>query len=346
MSRFMMPGKVPILVALASLLLAACQPVVTPQPTPEAQQVVDPVESLAATVLPTDAPVPESPTATPSPEPTQVPTLKPATVPATGSTPALDVGSRVAHDVRSIDEVSAGGPPQIGNITDVDAVLFFDSSIPLACSVVYGKTAAYGQISVDQDMDGGAHTDHHPLLLGLEPDTEYHYRVQGAAPDGTLYLGEDATFRTLPSEEKTEVNLASLEAGVQVVDVSSNFGGAASDGPWGADSALDGNRGTAWSSNGDGDDAFVQIEMAQPAQVYAVEVWTRSMSDGTAQVLAFTLTTDSGEVLGPFTLDDAEQAYRFDVDVLARSLRLDVVDSTGGNTGLIEFAVYGTPVED
>jgi hypothetical protein len=330
------------LLVLSSLLLMACQPAVTPQLTPEAQQIVDAVESPAATALPTETPVQESPTDTTSP----VPTLTPATVPATEPPPTPAVSGSVAYEVRSIEEVSAGGPPQIVDITDADAVLIFDSSIPLACSIVYGTTTAYGQISVDQDMGGGAHTDHHPLLLGLEPDTEYHYRVQGAAADGTLYVGEDATFRTLPAEGRTEMNLASQEAGAKVVDVSSNFGGAANDRPWGADSALDGNRGTAWSSNGDGNGAFIQIEMAQPAQVYAVEVWTRSMSDGTAQILAFTLTTDNGEVLGPFALEDAGQAYRFDLDVLTRSLRLDVVDSTGGNTGLVEFAVYGTPVEN
>jgi hypothetical protein len=266
--------------------------------------------------------------------------------PAATPTAAPDVGPGIAYEIRPIEEISAGGPPQIVDITDADAVLIFESSIPLACSVVYGKTTAYGQVSVDQDMNGGAHTDHHPLLLGLDPDTEYHYRVQGAAADGTLYVGEDGTFRTMPAEEKTEVNLASLEAGARIVAVSSNFGSAASDQPWGADSAIDGQRGTAWSSNGDGNDAFIEIELAQPAQVYAVEVWTRSMSDGTARIFAFTLTTNSGEVLGPFTLEDAGQAYRFDVDVVAYSLRLDVVDSSGGNTGLIEFAVYGTPVEN
>jgi hypothetical protein len=171
--------------------------------------------------------------------------------------------------------------------------------------------------------------------------------VQGTAADGTLYAGEDATFRTPPAPVDAEVNLASLEAGAKVVAVSSNFGAAANDEPWGAESAIDGNRGTAWSSNGDGNDAFLEIELAQPAQVHAVEVWTRSMSNGTAQILAFTLTTDTGDVLGLFELADATEPYRFELeDVFARSLRLDVVESSGGNTGLVGLAVYGTPVEE
>lgn len=267
--------------------------------------------------------------------------------PAATATPAPEASAGVTPDIRPLEEVYTNGPPQIVDITDSDAVLSFESSIPLACSVVYGKTTNYGQNATNQDKSGGAHTDHHPLLLGLEPDTEYHYRVQGTASDGTLYVGESGTFRTLPAEEAAEVNLASLEAGARVVAVSSNFGGATNDGTWGADSAIDGNRGAVWSSNGDGNNAFIEIELAEQAQMHAVKVWTRSMSDGTAQILAFTLTTDTGDVLGPFEMADAAELYRFQLkDVVARSLRLDVVDSSGGNTGLVEFAVYGTSMED
>ena len=48
---------------------------------------------------------------------------------------------------RSVDEVAASGPPQVTNITATDAVLQFESTIPLACAVVYGATDAYGSIA-------------------------------------------------------------------------------------------------------------------------------------------------------------------------------------------------------
>lgn len=248
-------------------------------------------------------------------------------------------------DIRPLEEVFTSGPPQLVDITPTDAVLLFDSSRPLACSVVYGKTIDYGLVALDQDMGGGAHTDHSPLMVGLEPDTEYHYRLQGTAPDGLIYVSDDMTFRTPAQEVSSEINLASLAAGARITEVSSNFSGAANDETWGANSAIDGSPGTAWSSNGDGDNAFIEIELPETSRLIAVEVWTRTMSNNTAQILSFTLTPDDGIVLGPFALDDAEQSYRFEIDVTTSSLLLDVISSNGGNTGLIEFAAYGEPID-
>lgn len=242
--------------------------------------------------------------------------------------------------IRPIEDVFTDGPPRIADLSDQDGTLLFVSSVPLACSVVYGETPDFGHVSVDQDMAGGAHTDHHPALSGLKPDTLYYYRVQGTAADGTLYASAVMTFRTSKQAAAGPVNLASLEEGAQIVAVSSNYGGAANDGSWGANSAIDGQRTTAWSTNGDGDAGFVEIALAREARLGAVEVWTRTMSNNTAQIYRFTLTTDSGEVLGPFELPDASKPYRFAVDVTAKSLRLDVVASNGGNVGLVEFAAY------
>jgi hypothetical protein len=97
---------------------------------------------------------------------------------------------------------------------------------------------------------------------------------------------------------------------------------------------------TARSTNGDGDKGFIEIEFAKPSDVGAIEVWTRSMSNNTAQIFEFTVTTDNGQKAGPFKLPDARKSYRFDVDLQATRLRLDVVASNGGNVGLVEFAAY------
>ena len=111
--------------------------------------------------------------------------------------------------------------------------------------------------------------------------------------------------------------------------VSSNFGGGANDAGWGANSAIDGSRATEWSTNGDGDKGFIEIELAKPSDVGAIEVWTRSMSNNTAQIFEFTVTAENGQKAGPFKLPDASKSYRF-----------DVVASNGGNVGLVEFAAY------
>jgi hypothetical protein len=242
-------------------------------------------------------------------------------------------------------EAVTESPVMILDIADDSARLNFVGTVPLACTVVFGTTTDFGSASIDQNMDGGAIIDHNPLLLSLEPDTEYFYRVQGTALDGTFYVGETSSFRTLPVSDELPANLLMPERGATIIGVSSNFGDQANDGSWGIMSALDGNPNTAWSSNGDGSEAWFEVELGQPSLITGVEFWTRFMSDGTAQIFEFTITTDAGDMYGPFELPDAEQSYTFDVEIEASSLRFDVTDSSGGNTGAVEIAVYGEPVE-
>lgn len=257
-------------------------------------------------------------------------------------------------EIRPLSEVYGDeGAPRIASLMATSAAVEFVSSIPLVCSVVFGIDETYGQIATDADMMGSAHLEHRPRLTNLMPDTEYVYRMQGTDANGNIYVSEPATFRTPPEEDPgsaTMINVADINSGAEVVAVSSNFGGAANDGTWGAESALDGNVGTAWSSSGDGDDAFIEVRLGKPASANvlptAVEVWTRAMSNGTAQIFEFSLTSNPGsatsESFGPFTLPDADQAYRFEIAPTQEvaTLRLDVESSNGGNTGLVEFAVF------
>jgi len=224
---------------------------------------------------------------------------------------------------------------------DGTATLPITTTVPVACTIVYGTTSEFGQLSVDQDMDGGTHSDHNPLLSDLEPETLYYFRVQGVDDMGNIYLSETMTFTTPPQIEVENNNLLSAENGAVILGYSTAFGDAESDATWGIDSAFDGSGNSAWSTAGDGNDAYVEVQLAQRASIQEVEFWTRSMSNNTAQIFEFTVTTESGDTYGPFELPDAEQAYIFDVEFEAETLRFDVTDSNGGNTGAVEIAVYG-----
>ncbi len=238
----------------------------------------------------------------------------------------------------SLATVTEGNPPRIIDITTTNARLTFVSSIPLACSVVYGKTLDFGQIAIDPNMNGGAIINHNPILSGLEANTLYYYRVQGTDATGKVYWNPTATFKT-SGGTTTDDNLLSLNNGATITAVSSNFSGASNHETWGANSAIDGSNSTAWSSNGDGDKAFIEIALKESKKIETIQVFSRSMTDGSAKILKFTITTDSGEVF-PFSLPNTEQAHQFPLNRQTKSIRLDVVSSTGGNTGLIEIKAY------
>lgn len=247
--------------------------------------------------------------------------------------------------VRPIADILVSGL-EFTDIGAETATMLVETNIPVACAVVYGTTPTYGQIAVDSDMAGGGHSNHHPLLTGLEPDTVYYARVQGVGPDGTLYRSEEYTFRTSPADTQTEgtPNLASTANGARIVGVSSNYGSGADDSSFGALNAIDGNPATQWSSNGEGDEAWIEIELAAETHVTRIGFWTRTMGSS-AQIESFQIVTDKGETVGPFALSDASQVFYFEADFVARRLRFEAVTTSGGNTGAIEIEVYGEPQE-
>ena len=237
-------------------------------------------------------------------------------------------------------------PPEVVDITARSARVVAATKIDLVCAVAYGPTEEYGQLATDDDMAGAGHQDHGPMLTGLEPDTLYHLTFGGIGPDGTLYRFDHMTFRTEPEEAAaapTGDNLALLSEGARVVGTSSNFGGADQGATWGGSKAIDGDPTTEWSTDGDGDDAWIEIELAAETLVTGVGFWTRTMGPS-AQVRAFRVVSDRGDVVGPFEVGDAAAMHYFETDITARRLRFEVTESSGGNTGAVEVGVRGSPL--
>jgi hypothetical protein len=309
-----------LLVATPLVLLAACGS-------------TDPAPAPATAVPQTNAP---APTPQPASEATTLP-----------------------DGVRPIDDILVTGPsfPDPG---PESATLLLETNIDVACSAVYGKTTDYGSIAVDNDMTGGGHRDHHPLLTGLEPDTEYHVRLQGVGPDGTIYRSEDYTFRTalapavssepaqpLPaatppvsSGKPSGDNLALAKMGTTITGVSSNYGGGDDGSTYGANMAIDGNSDTEWSSDGNGDEAWIEMQLPERALVKRIGLRTRTMGSS-AQVFAFSVVTDLGKTYDPFEVPDASEVHYYSVSFTATTLRFEVEQSNGGNTGALEIEVYG-----
>ncbi len=233
--------------------------------------------------------------------------------------------------VRDVAEILDGPivvePAPDGRTAVVQAITRVDA----ACVIVFGTDPEnLTGLATDDDMAGGAHQDHQPLLTGLEPDTEYFYRLQGTAIGGDLFASEVLSFRTPEAPDAGAAG--NLALGASVAGVSSEFSAS-----FAAANAVDGSPATEWSSRGDGDDAFITIDLGAATDVGSVAFRTRSMGDGSAFTETFTVTVDGGEPLGPFPAGDDPVAVAFTGQVL----RFDVDVSTGGNTGAVEIEVYG-----
>jgi hypothetical protein len=232
--------------------------------------------------------------------------------------------------VAPFEEIAVAGPDVEVDPSGTFAVLTVETSIDAICAVAYGAGEAKGSIATDQEMEPSGHREHRVVLSGLESDAEYSYRLQGVGADGRLYRSDIFTFHTPPAVASSpESNLA---RGATVLEASSEFSAAFT-----ASNAVDGDLSTEWSSRGDGDDAWISIDLKAETQVGAVAFRTREMTDGTAITEAFTVTVDGETTLGPFPAGPDPVEVTFS----GRVIRFDVATSTGGNTGAVEVEVYG-----
>ena len=119
-----------------------------------------------------------------------------------------------------------------------------------------------------------------------------------------------------------------------MVDVSSEFSSA-----FAASNAIDDVGTTEWSSAGDGDDAFITIDLGAASEIAGVEFITRSMLDGTAITTTYKVTVDGDATLGPFSAGTSVEPNFAALIATGRVIRFDVETSSGGNVGAVEIRV-------
>ncbi len=217
------------------------------------------------------------------------------------------------------------------------AVVQLQTKPPTVCAIAYGKTAALGSIANDPGMGGTAISHHVVLLKGLVPNTTYFFRLTATDAQGRVFqTPELATFTTTPTKSASLGRDVALSA--KVVGVSSQFSN-----DFRAANAVDGNLSTEWSSAGDGDRAFITIDLGKPTAVTGVSFLTREMSDGSTITQTFAVVVDGGKRYGPFPAGNRLNPRIAAVSFTGRRLRFEVVKSTGGNTGAAEIQVFSRP---
>ena len=253
----------------------------------------------------------------------------------------------------------------IGGVTSNSATFELSSTPPLATlhSLAFASSKDPAIVDLSRTETTEVESDPELGLSGLDSNT--NYTVAGCFIDTNA---EVCCARPIPlgfttsadmddsdetsGEECYDDNAALLDAGASVVDVSSNYGNGDMDSSFGGNKAIDGRSASAWSSFGDGDDAYILIKLAEPLPLAGIGVWSREMV-GSSQIASFSLTLSNSNgsdrcitFLGPYDLPDTKSLYKFnlaeelDNGKIYDELRLDVDTSNGGNTGLRTLEVY------
>jgi chitodextrinase len=215
------------------------------------------------------------------------------------------------------------------------AVVRVQTDPPTVCAIAYGATASLGSIADDPSMGGTAISRHTVVLSGLTPDTTYRFRVTATDAQGRVFQTRGlSTFTTTPRAAAAAAG-SDIAQGSTVVAVSSQF---SSD--YRAANAVDGDLSTEWASAGDGNRAFVTIDLGGIRRIGGVSFRTREMSDGSAITRTFAVVVDGRRRYGPFPAGNRLEPRTATVSFTGRRLRFEVVSSSGGNTGAAEIEVF------
>jgi len=249
-----------------------------------------------------------------------------------------------------LDQIPGGFQgPTIKESSGTTLVIRFKSHVALSGRLAYGADADYGSIVDISAVKPAA--NHDVKLAGLKAGSTYHYRLSLTDATGQVYESADLIFTTLAlsagegasTERPKEENVASLAAGARISRVSSNLNNEDNSSEFGALKAIDGLDNTEWASNGEGNQAWIEVELAQRYRIDTVGFRSRKTPDGSGRVLSFTVTTDEGKTGGPFELPGADRIYYFPVQITARTLRFNTVETSGGNAGAVAIEVFGAP---
>jgi hypothetical protein len=225
------------------------------------------------------------------------------------------------------------------------AVIRFTTSRPTSCEAEYGLAeTALDQTAVDPAMGGDSLSFAHEVALeDLLPATLYFYRARATDEVGDAYRSQVLSFTTVAATAPLATTNYATAEGTTVAAVSSNFGGAANHETWGADHAVDGLQATEWATDGDGDDAWVELDFGSQRRLLRFEFRSRRMDDGSSIITSVQLVFDGSTVVGPFDTPSPDVLYGFDLQppVSARTVRIEAVTTTGGNTGAREIRLLG-----
>lgn len=81
------------------------------------------------------------------------------------------------------------------------------------------------------------------------------------------------------------------------------------------------------------------MQLAEPTRIRGFGLWTRTMGTS-AQIERFQVVNEEGEVFGPFEVEDANQLHTYPADGEGQHFTFEILDSSGGNTGAVEVAVF------
>ena len=148
------------------------------------------------------------------------------------------------------------------------AIVQVETNPPTVCAIAYGRTASLGSIADDPDMGGTAITRHRVVLDGLTPGTTYRFLLTATDAQGLVFQTPALTTFTTPRD--TAALGQDVAIGAKVVAFSSQWSNA-----YRATNAVDGKLSTEWASAGDGDRAFITIDLGRQRKITGISFVTR-----------------------------------------------------------------------